>query len=260
MADIIQDRTSGSTSIATRTCALISELCSSGVADEEVKSMLNGILNAHRPMAVLHNCIRYFMEGGDPEKFMENMRKNILKASDLALEYITGRGIRNVITISSSSSVEKTLSFFNGTIYVMESRPMLEGISMAERLVKKGRDVRVVTDAYGISMVARGDVDAVIVGADAVYKGMLINKVGTYALSAAARISDTEFIALLTTEKIFPEDVELTENEIMQFHDPEEITDRVKGINPYFEAVKIDNGITVFTEKGILDISYQTPS
>ena len=95
------------------------------------------------------------------------------------------------------------------------------------------------TDAYGISLAARGELDAVIVGADAIYKGMLVNKVGTYALSAAAEKSGVEFTAVLTTDKVFPEDIELSEEEIMQFHDPKEITEKAKVINLYFEMVEI---------------------
>ena len=250
MAEIIQDRTSGSTRIARKTCELISELRSSR-PKEDIPKILSDILNAHRPMAVLHNCIRHFLSGGSPEEFMSNMEEHTKKASLLALKYLRSTGAKRVMTISSSSAVELCLSRFDGTIYVMESRPMLDGIKMAESLSDMGKDVMVVTDAYGISMVAKGKVDAVITGADAIYRNMVINKVGTYALYVAAKHSGVDFIAIATTEKIFPEDVELSEKDIMQFHDPEEITERVRAMNPYFEGVEMD-GIKVFTEKGRL--------
>ena len=251
MAGIIQNRTSGSTSIARKTCELLSELRSSGMSNEELRSILDEILNAHRPMAVLHNCIRHFLGGGNPEDFIRNMEEHTKKASSLALDYLKSIGAKRVIIISSSSAVELCLSRFDGTIYVMESRPMLEGIRMAERLSGMGKDVMVVTDAYGISMVAKGEVDAVLTGADAIYHNMVINKVGSYALYAAAKHSGIDFISIATTEKIFPDGVELSDDEIMQFHDPEEITDRVRAVNPYFEGVEMDD-IKVFTEKGRL--------
>ena len=112
------------------------------------------------------------------------------------------------------------------------------------------KNVAVVSDAYGMSMAAKGAVDAVLVGADAVYRGMLINKVGTYALSVAAERSGIVFIALLTTDKIFPKDVELSEEEIMQFHDPKEITERTRALNPYFETTPIREGMRVVGEDG----------
>ena len=251
LKEIIQDRTSGSTDIARKTCALLSELRSSEMPDEDVRSILDEILNAHRPMAVLHNCIRHFLSGGSPEKFMRDMEEHTKKASSLALDYLKSIGAERVMTISSSSAVELCLSRFDGKIYVMESRPMLEGIRMAERLSEMGKDVIVVTDAYGISMVAKGEVDAVLTGADAIYHNMVINKVGSYALYAAAKHSGVDFISIATTEKMFPEGVELSDDEIMQFHDPEEITHRVHGVNPYFEGVEIE-GIKVFTERGRL--------
>ncbi len=237
--------------ITIETCELIENALSSGVSREELKSMLIEILSAHRPMALLFNCINRFMSGGNVREFMEEMKKKNEDAGKKAGEYLKEKGMRRALTISSSSAVESALSYFDGEIYVMESRPMLEGTAMAERLAKKGKDVRVVTDAYGISMAAKGEVDAVLVGADAIYRDMLINKVGTYALSVAAEKSGIDFIAVLTTDKIFPPEIELPEKELMQFHDPKEITDKVRAENPYFEWVPIRRNMRVFTEEVI---------
>ncbi len=243
---IMNDRTSGSTEICGKTCALLSKM-----PVQEGEAVAKRILEAHKPMALLHSCIMRYLNGEDISDFMEEYEERLRISAENALEHLKGR--KSVMTISSSSAVEMTLSDFDGRIFVMESRPMLEGTMMAERLAEKGRDVTVVSDAYGISMVAKGDVDAVIVGADAIYRNMLINKVGTYALSVAARHSGTDFIAVLTTDKIFPDNVELSENEIMQYHDPEEITEKVRAINPYFEAVPIRKGMKVFMENELYE-------
>lgn len=249
---IKEDRVSGSTAITENACELMAQALSSGMSREELRGELMEILNAHRPMALLHNCIRDFLRGGDPEEFMEGVRKRTERAARNAAHHL--RGMERVLTISSSSAVEMALSSFEGTVFAMESRPMLEGVLMAERLSKSGRDVYVVTDAYGISMVARGEVDAVVVGADSLYRDCIINKVGTYALSVACEKSGAEFMAVLTSDKMFPEDVELSDEEIAQYHGPEEITDRVRAMNPYFEAVPIRKGMRIFTESGELTI------
>ncbi len=243
---------SGSTEITIKTCELMERALSSGVSREGLEPILLEILEIHRPMALLHRCVRHFLGGGNPRDFLNGMRDRTEKAGRNAGAYLEKAGVKSVMTISSSSAVEFALSSFDGVIYVMESRPVLEGIDMAGRLAKKGRDVTVISDAYGISMVARGEVEAVMVGADAIYRNMLINKVGTYALSAAAEHSGAEFIAVLTTDKMFPADVELSGDEIMQYHDPGEIAKSVRASNPYFEAVPIRKGMSVFTENGLL--------
>lgn len=246
------DRISGSTEITMETCELIEKALSSGISHEKLEKMLADILNAHRPMALLHSCIEHFLKGGDVHEFVKNIERNTRNAGKNAEKYLEERGIESVLTLSSSSAVEDALSSFRGRIYVMESRPMLEGTGMAERLAEKGRGVTVLTDAYGISMVARGEVGAVIVGVDALYRNMLINKVGTYPLSVAAEKGGIEFIAVMITEKILPSDIELSGEEIMQFHNPAEITEDLRAINAYFEATEITERMKVFTEKGLL--------
>ncbi len=241
ISGILNDRVSGSSVICERTCALLSSL-----PIDEGRPIAMKILDAHRPMALLHSCVRRYLEGEDISSFMEEYRERMKRAAENAYRLIEKK--ESVLTISSSSAVEMMLSSYEGSIFVMESRPMMEGTMMAERLANVGRDVTVISDAYGISMVAKGEVDAVLVGADAVYRNMLINKVGTYALSTAAEHSGTEFIAVLTTDKIFPDDIALSEDEIMQFHDPKEITERAKAKNPYFEATPLKN-ILIIIEK-----------
>ncbi len=243
--EISRDRTSGSSEICRRTCALLSE-----IDRDEGRKAAEIIVKAHRPMALLHSCIRRYLDGEDISDFMEQYEERMKNAAENALKLLNGK--ESVVTISSSSAVETTLSGFNGKIFLMESRPILEGTMMAERLSEKGRDVTVVSDAYGISMVAKGMVSAVIVGADAIYRNMLINKVGTYALSIAAENSGADFIAVLTTDKIFPEDVELSKDDIMQYHDPGEITERVRAVNPYFEIIHIIRGMALIEENGFL--------
>ena len=68
--------------------------------------------------------------------------------------------------------------------------------------------------------------------------------------SLAAEHSGTDFIAVLTTDKIFPDDIELSEDEIMQFHEPKEITEKAGALNPYFEGVLIGKGMRVVGEDG----------
>ena len=83
-----------------------------------------------------------------------------------------------------------------------ESRPQLEGRQMAEYLAAKGLDVTLIVDA-GMTLAAPG-CDLCLVGADAVGRGGVVNKLGTQGLSLAARNAGIPLYALCSTLKFWP--------------------------------------------------------
>ena len=74
-------------------------------------------------------------------------------------------------------------------VYVDESRPRLQGARLtAWELLRAGVPFRLIVDAAAASLIARGLVDAVIVGADRIAaNGDVANKIGTLGLAVAAR-------------------------------------------------------------------------
>jgi S-methyl-5-thioribose-1-phosphate isomerase len=83
-----------------------------------------------------------------------------------------------------------------GHVYVDETRPLLQGARLTTwELAQQGIAHTLVTDAAGLSVIARGLVDAVIVGADRIAaNGDVVNKVGTYGLALAARRAGIPFV------------------------------------------------------------------
>jgi S-methyl-5-thioribose-1-phosphate isomerase len=83
-----------------------------------------------------------------------------------------------------------------GRVYVDETRPLLQGSRLtAWELDRLGIDYRVVVDGAGPTMIARGLVDAVVVGADRVAaNGDVVNKVGTYPLALACARAGVPFV------------------------------------------------------------------
>jgi methylthioribose-1-phosphate isomerase len=77
-----------------------------------------------------------------------------------------------------------------------ETRPLLQGSRItAVELAEMGAPHRVVVDGAGPSIIARGLVDAVIVGADRVAaNGDTANKIGTYPLALAAARAGIPFV------------------------------------------------------------------
>jgi methylthioribose-1-phosphate isomerase len=74
-------------------------------------------------------------------------------------------------------------------VWVDETRPRLQGARLtAWELGQEGIACRIQADSAAAWMMAKGEVDAIVVGADRIAaNGDVANKIGTYALSLAAR-------------------------------------------------------------------------
>ncbi|HET6876817.1 MAG TPA: S-methyl-5-thioribose-1-phosphate isomerase [Jatrophihabitans sp.] len=83
-----------------------------------------------------------------------------------------------------------------GHVYVDETRPLLQGARLtAWELAQQGIAHTLVADAAGPSVIARGLVDAVVVGADRIAaNGDVVNKIGTYPLALAAARAGIPFV------------------------------------------------------------------
>ncbi len=87
------------------------------------------------------------------------------------------------------------------SVWVDETRPVLQGARLtAWELDRLGIPCTVVPDALAASLMASGEVDAVIVGADRIAaNGDVANKVGTYGLAVLARYHDIPFYVAAPT-------------------------------------------------------------
>jgi methylthioribose-1-phosphate isomerase len=83
-----------------------------------------------------------------------------------------------------------------GHVYVDETRPLLQGSRLTTwELAQHGIAHTVVADAAGPSVIARGLVNAVVVGADRIAANCdVVNKIGTYPLALAARRAGIPFV------------------------------------------------------------------
>ena len=87
-----------------------------------------------------------------------------------------------------------------------ETRPLLQGSRItAVELAAMGVPFRLVVDGAGASIIARGLVDAVVVGADRVAaNGDVANKIGTYPLALAAARAGIPFIVAAPESTLDP--------------------------------------------------------
>jgi len=111
-----------------------------------------------------------------------------------------------------------------GRVYLNETRPLMQGARLtAWELAQAGIEHTVVVDSAGPTVVARGLVDAVIVGADRVAaNGDVINKVGTYPLALAAARAGVPFLVAAPESSIDPATPDGSAVEI-EIRDPAEV-------------------------------------
>lgn len=89
-------------------------------------------------------------------------------------------------------------------VIATESRPLLQGARLtAYELARMAIPYELIVDGAAAGVIARGEVDAVIVGCDRVAaNGDVANKVGTYALALAAGAAEIPFLVAGPTSTI----------------------------------------------------------
>ena len=222
--EIRREEVRGASWCAWRAASALLDLAAGGHLDHRAaEEAARLVREANRSMASLYNVARLFMEAyraGGPGAAAEAMRMFLdyrSRSSDRIAQVaqeILGSGSA-VATISYSSNVERILESAGDAlvrVYVAESRPGGEGVTLARSLRSRGISAVVVPDAAVHTVL--GEVDMVLVGADTVtLEPCLVNKVGTLPLALAAREARVPVVAVFEAYKIHPEavcgDVEL---------------------------------------------------
>lgn len=145
-------------------------------------------------------------------------------------------------------------------VIACETRPLLQGARLtAWELARDGIPVDVISDAAAAHLMRRGDVDAVIVGADRITRGAVFNKIGTYMHAVCAREHRIPFYVAAPVSTFDPYrdegDVTIEERpreEISLVHGRKSVPDGAGVINPAFDATPLDLVSAIVTERGIL--------
>jgi methylthioribose-1-phosphate isomerase len=145
---------------------------------------------------------------------------------------------------------------------VDETRPLLQGARLtAWELQREGVPFRIVADAAAAGLIARGVVDAVIVGADRIAaNGDVANKVGTYGLALAAQAHRVPFYvaAPLSTIDTAASDgssipiEQRDEDEVLSFAGVRPASAGARGLNPAFDVTPAALVSAIVTEHGVL--------
>jgi len=142
-------------------------------------------------------------------------------------------------------------------VWVDETRPLLQGARLtAWELAQDGIDATLLADSMAGWVMAQGQVDAVVVGADRIARnGDTANKIGTYALSVLASAHQVPFYVAAPTSTIDPSVADGSAIPI-EHRDPGELAgasaaEGVAVYNPAFDVTPAANITAIVTELGV---------
>jgi methylthioribose-1-phosphate isomerase len=137
-------------------------------------------------------------------------------------------------------------------VFVDETRPLLQGGRLtAWELAADGIPHTVVADAAAGHLLATGEVDCVLVGADRIAaNGDTANKIGTYPLAVVAHRHDVPLYVVAPTSTVDPETQSGSSIPIEE-RDPAEISSRFAAHNPAFDVTPAELISAIVTELGV---------
>jgi len=270
-----EDRTSGSVELTRKGAEALLLLADQTTAQDtsqllsELLSTGRELIKAQPSMAPLFNLVSAVVSGLETAKDVGEARRTLeatarrfsadlgVRRDKVALEALSlfSDGL-TLLTHSRSSTVLGALLLAKERgrrfkVLCTESRPLYEGRELARELAEQDIETTLITDSAAAHFMSK--IDLVIVGADSVSAGGLVNKIGTYGLALAAAAQGVPFYALSGTEKFLPADyphmeIELKNSqELWEDHPP-----TVTVLNYYFDVTPLEYVSGLVTENGLL--------
>ena len=137
-------------------------------------------------------------------------------------------------------------------VWVDETRPLLQGARLtAWELEQLGIPYAVIADSAAAALMAAGEVDAVVTGADRIAaNGDTANKIGTYGLAVAAAHHGIPLYVVAPTSTVDLA-TESGDEIPIEHRDPGEITPRFRAHNPAFDVTPAELIAAIVTELGV---------
>jgi S-methyl-5-thioribose-1-phosphate isomerase len=154
-------------------------------------------------------------------------------------------------------------------VVASETRPLLQGARLtAWELGRAGISYRVAVDGAGPFLMARGEVDAAIVGADRICaNGDVVNKVGTYAHALGAQAAGVPFVVVApesTVDLDTPsgDAVEIEDRgaaEVLSFHGVDSAPAGADAVNPAFDVTPHSLVTAIVTDQRVVRLDQGEP-
>ena len=243
----------GATAIAAESLKYLKKFSAKNGFGKKFDAECKRLLAVRKTAVVLHNVLEELKKEKSAKKIdelLERLQKNKEKIafngrSLIKKNYSVHTHCHSTEALAVIKEAAKTKKF---AVVVDETRPKGQGIKTAKELAKIRKiKVTLIIDDAAWNTVQNDDI--VIVGADALRKEGLVNKIGTHMLAVIAKEKGIPFYVAADTFRLDRrKKIEIEERP------PEEIHKKIKGVkikNPAFDITPWKYVMTVITEKGI---------
>ncbi|MCJ7562624.1 MAG: hypothetical protein MUO84_06405, partial [Thermoplasmata archaeon] len=250
------DALSGATSLTIEVCKSLWGVCNgpeNKLRQDDIAELAVGLVRAQPNMGCIWSLADSLLKADPVPLEISRLCESTIahhssapgKIADLVLPSIKGGA---VLTSSSSSAVFNTLikasSDSHLSVFVCESRPLREGVIMANELSNLGVEVTVIADAALAKYSAK--VDVMLAGSDMVNGDGAIGKIGIAHMGLSSRASGVPLIVLSDSSKFVPAPL------VDDLRKPDELLEpgitSVRVENVYFEEVSHGMISSIFTE------------
>ncbi|HXT34454.1 MAG TPA: S-methyl-5-thioribose-1-phosphate isomerase [Chloroflexota bacterium] len=152
-------------------------------------------------------------------------------------------------------------------VYVDETRPLLQGARLTAWEMDRARvPFTLIADNMAASLMRRGNIDAVFVGADRIAaNGDVANKIGTFGVALAARAHGVPFYVaapISTIDLATPSGdaipiEERKPEEVRSAHGHRLVPDHFPVYNPAFDVTPAEYVTAIITERGIVRAPFE---
>lgn len=194
------DRRSGAAEIGRRAAEALAAL-PPGDLQDAVAALVRG----HPPMAPLWRLGTEVLSAGDHRDAARRFALALAAERDAVAAAAAPLLGGTVVVHSYSSTLVAAVALASARALCARSEPGGEGEVTARRLAEMGVEALVLDDEQAAAEAAR--TDAVVVGADAVGPGGVVNKVGTNRLAEVARRAGRAAIVVAGSSKLIAVDV-----------------------------------------------------
>lgn len=256
---IITDNLSSSSAIATFIVDFFES--HSGVSMEQLGKASETLVTNFSGMGIVRNVCRKMIDGISGGQAPDEAGEKIFDEIELELQKsvtqaskILEKGM-SVVTMSRSSQVENVIlanSDIIGEVYVLESRPMSEGIGLHKFLLENEIRSTLLTDAS--AGLAAEQADIALTGSDSVLSDhTLIHKIGTLPLFTLMKALGKKRYVLTTTMR-FEGQYDYKSYPAFTKHSCDEIAEGLSHCsNLYFEKIRADLVTAYIGDRGIFN-------
>ncbi|MFX1277830.1 MAG: hypothetical protein ACFFA3_00330 [Promethearchaeota archaeon] len=238
---------------------------------EEIHLLLKKIIDTRPTMAPLINVVGFLLNNltiitkRSFENKIKQLQKNqIEKNKDLERNFNKflherKKDLKKIMLISYSSTIFNLLKKnkdFELELFVLESRPLLEGRKTAKFLSKYFKTTLIIDAAMGKFL---EQTDLVLIGTDSILRdGSIINKIGSYPLTVLSKLKNIDVFVVGDSLKYnlrshYGYEILIEEKLSSEVFDINEDTN-IDVLNYYFEVIPSEYISGIISDLGILSI------